>query len=313
MTIEHRTLPPVDAPFVPGGGPRYRGPLASFRSRETAWIRWWCTVAVLVVAATLTLPVCLALDVEEGPFMATLGVFAGLAIVACVPASRLGWRQRPDRYDDEMCRYAHGVTASYEPDGERGVFRRGGAVVATVTRAPRGVRRVARVGDRHLGLDEAVLTTVPQGEVREVALRLVDVADGTVHATASGHRAGDLVDWTLELPLGELRLRQRLHAVPSRRTALDRWGRAWRLRGNVVRGRWTAVLPTAAGPVDVVAVTWIAAHLDAVGMDRCHGDRSGGPARRAQPGFDAAAPEWVAVGSVPGARPSMPTGDVIDL
>jgi hypothetical protein len=195
-----------------------------------------------------------------------------------------------------------------------GVVRLGERTVATSSVDAGGRRRV-EVDDGVLSLDERIGERFDDGSIRAVALRLVDTSDVVV-ASARGERRGDRVDWTVELPLGELRLRQLLHAVPSRRTVLDHEGRAWRIRADVDAPSWTVELPDRAGTIDAVFVTWFACHLDAVGLERCYGSGDG----PALTGSDTATravrgdARWVPVGS-PAARPDVPTasGGGIDL
>jgi hypothetical protein len=163
------------------------------------------------------------------------------------------------------------------------------------------------VEDGTLSLEEQIAGRFDDGSIRAVALRLVDTSDVVV-ASARGEQLGDRVDWTLELPLGELRLRQLLHAVPSRRTVLDHEGRAWRIRADMDAPSWTAELPERAGAIDAVFVTWFACHLDAVGVERCYGPDdgpvlTGSDTATRVVGGDA---RWMPVGS-PAVRPEVPT------
>ncbi|MEJ2871719.1 hypothetical protein WCD74_28440 [Actinomycetospora sp. OC33-EN08] len=308
MTLRDDVLPPADAPFVPGNGPLFQHGAAS-RAREHGWLRWWWASAGLGVLGLVAL---VAAFVVEDQTLAFLVWFAcWLAAIGCmVPGYRLGWAQRHDRYDDELSRYAGGIRAEFSlPDGaEAGAVRLAGGGVAD-TNQRRG-RRVVRHERRTFTLEESVLARTGDGTISTVALRLAEEA-GSVVASARGERRGDLVDWTLDLPLGALRLRQRLHAVPSRRTLLDRWGRAWRVRADADAMHWSAELPPEAGAVDAVMVTWFLVHLDAVGLDRCYRPEEGsGPAvtaadGAARPGGDG---RWQPVGA-PGCRPDIPKAE----
>ncbi|MDL5155254.1 hypothetical protein [Actinomycetospora termitidis] len=308
MTIRDDVLPPTDAPFIPGDGPLFPRSALS-RARERGWLRWWWASAGFGVLGLAALVAVFLVEDRTPAFLLWFGCWLA-AIGAMVPGYRLGWAQRHDRYDDELSRYAGGVRAEFSlPDGaEAGAVRLAGCGVAD-TDQRRG-RRVVRHERRTFALEESVLGRTGDGTVETVALRLAEETGG-VAATARGERRGDLVDWTLDLPLGELRLRQRLHAVPSRRTLLDRWGRAWRVRADADATYWDAELPTDAGPVDAVMVTWFLCHLDAVGLDRCYRPEEGsGPARTAADGTarhggDA---RWVPVGA-PACRPDIPKAE----
>ncbi|WP_018330728.1 hypothetical protein [Actinomycetospora chiangmaiensis] len=306
MTRPDHVLPPRDAPVVPGDGPRHRGRAATTRSRERGWLRWWWAAAGFGVVGAGALVAGFVVADQSLAFMVWFGCW--LAAIGCmVPGYRLGWSQRHDRYDDELCRYAGGVRVEFvlpDPEEAGTVRLAGGGVAETHLRRD---RRVVVQGGRTLSLEESVLARTDQGTIDGLALRLVEDG-GDILATARGERRGDLVDWTLHVPLGELRLRQRLHAVPGRRTLLDRWGRAWRVRADADALHWTAELPVEADAVDAVMVSWFLCHLDAVGLDRCYRPALGsGPAATASDG--AARPDgdarWLPVGS-PGRRPDVP-------
>jgi hypothetical protein len=306
--------PPLTAPRVPGGGPRWCGEAAGQRGRSRGWMRWWWSSAALgVVGAGFLVVVFLVADPTDA-LLAWFGCWIA-AILCMVPAHRTGWSQRHDRYDDEVCRYQHGVPATMSLASGDGVVSLGDRVVGTSRVDERGRRRVELDGGV-VSLEERVLARSADGAVHLLTVRLV--GDDGVVASASGERRGGRVDWMLDLPLGELRLRQQLAAVPSRRTILDAEGRAWRIRSRLDDLSWTADLPEHAGEVDAVFVTWFAAHLDTVGLEQCYGP-GGGPALTASddPRRPHGGPtRWRPVGAS-GTRPDVPTasgsGFEIDL
>ncbi|NMO92328.1 hypothetical protein [Actinomycetospora sp. TBRC 11914] len=312
MSLSETTL---DAPVVPGGGPRWPGETAARRARSRGWRRWWWTSAALGALGAVLLVVVFLVEDPTDVLLAWFGCWIA-AILCMVPAHRTGWSRRHDRYDDELCRYEHGVRAAMSLAGGDGVVRFGDRVVATSSVDERGRRRV-ELDAGVFSLEERVLSRTADGDVHLLAVRMVG-DDDLVVASAYGERRGGRVDWTLDLPLGELRLRQQLAAVPSRRTVLDGAGRAWRIRADVDALSWTAELPGHAGDVDAVFVTWFAGHLDTVGLEQCYG-AVGGPALTASddPTRRLAAPtRWRPVGA-PGTRPAVPTasgsGFEIDL
>ena len=308
------TLPPTDAPLVPGDGPLHVGARAESRARERGWLRWWWTSAALGVLGTLALVAAFVVDEQTTAFTVWFACWTG-AILAMVPAHRLGWAQRHDRFADEMCRYAAGIRAEGSLLAEPGAVRLAGRTVGTFAWERRSRRRVVHVADRTLALQERVTRRDAEGAISLVELRLVDVGraagDGDVVATARGDRRGDATDWTLGLGVGELRLRQRLRAVPGRRTLLDVWGRAWRVDADADARHWTAELPADAGAVDAAFVASFLCHLDAVGLDRCYRPTVGtGPAVTATDGVARRGGDssWQSVGT-PGTRPDVPRAD----
>jgi hypothetical protein len=278
-------------------------------------LRWWWTSAALGVVGTVFLVVVFFMADPTNALFAWFGCWL-VAVVAMVPAYRLGWVQRHDRYDDELCRYAAGTRAEMSLRSGDGVVHLGGAVVGTST-ADDEDRRTVETDVGELVLEERVLAGAEDGGVRTVAVRLVVAGEDTALASARGERRGDRVDWTLELPLGELRLRQALEAVPSRRTLLDADGRAWRIRADVDAPAWSAELPGRADALDAVFVTWLACHLDAVGLARCyHLGFGSGPALTVPDGrgVPVNGTPWRRVGT-PGARPEVPmaSAQTIDI
>ncbi|MCD2197587.1 hypothetical protein LQ327_29875 [Actinomycetospora endophytica] len=293
---------------VPGGGPRWIGDRAERRARNRWWIRWWWSSAAFGVVGLGFLGAVALVEDPTNVLSAWFGCWM-VAILAMVPAYRLGWVARYDRYDDELSRYAHGVRAEMSLRTGDGVVRLGDRIVATSSVDATGRRRMV-LDDATLSVDEQILERAGDRSITAVALRLVDEAD-VVMASARGDRRGDRVDWTIDVPLGELRLRQLLSAVPSRRTLLDDDGCAWRIRGDADAPSWSAELPERAGAIDAVVVTWLACHLDAVGLERCYGAGDGPALTAYRFGGDASRRP---VGN-PGVRPEVPTasGGGIDL
>jgi hypothetical protein len=291
-----------DAPPVPGHGPRWVGDAAERRARSRGWMRWWWSSAWFGALGVVCLVGAFLVEDQTDALLAWFGAWTA-AILCMVPAWRTGWAQRHDRYDDELCRYASGVRAQMSLRSGDGVVHLADRVVGTSSVDSRDRRRV-EVDAGVLSLEERVLDRADDGAISRVEVRLVDDA-GVVLASAEGDRRGGRVDWSLHLPLGVLRLRQRLEAVPSRRTVLDAGGRAWRVRAEADAPSWSADLPEHAGVADAVFVTWFACHLDAVGLERCYGVGSG-PAVHAADGGRTVGTSWKAVGT-PGVRPGVPT------
>jgi hypothetical protein len=73
------------------------------------------------------------------------------------------------------------------------------------------------------------------------------------------------------VPGGTLRLRQHLGTVPSRRTLLDGWGRAWATTDDLDLRRWTAQLPTELDDAAVAFALVLLVHVDGLGVEHCAG------------------------------------------
>ena len=175
---------------VPGGGPRWLGDRAARRARNRWWLRWWWTSAALGVLGLGFLAAVVIVADPTNVLLAWFGCWV-LAILAMVPGYRLGWAQRYDRYDDELCVYTDGVRAAMSVRTGDGVVQLGDRVVAVSSVDAAGRRRM-EVDDGLLCLDERVLERDVDG-IRAVAVRLVDAA-GVAVASARCDRRGDRVD-----------------------------------------------------------------------------------------------------------------------
>jgi hypothetical protein len=169
------TARPQSTPLVPGDGPRWIGDLAGRRARNRGWMRWWRAGAVLGVVGLAFLVAVFLVQDPANVLLAWFGCWMA-AILAMVPAYRLGWAQRYDRYDDEMSRYAGGVRAEMSLRTGDGVVRLADRTVATSSSDAGGRRRV-EVDEGTLRLEERIEERDSAGNVGVVALRLVDEAD----------------------------------------------------------------------------------------------------------------------------------------
>ncbi|MEJ2871060.1 hypothetical protein WCD74_25070 [Actinomycetospora sp. OC33-EN08] len=114
-----------------------------------------------------------------------------------------------------------------------------------------------------LGAESLALEMRTVGD--ELAVRLGGVE-------VRGGRRGGWVDWAfpVSLPDGGLRLRQRLAAVPTRRTLTAADGSAWLVQADHGGQRWTGELPVGTTALDAALVLWTCAALDQVGVEHCY-------------------------------------------
>jgi hypothetical protein len=241
--------------------------------------------------------------------------------VLMVTGSGRRWHQRHDRVHDDVRTYSPGVDARLElardmthPRDPMGVLVLDGRVVGELDRPDASSERAdLRLADGQVVHLQERVEILYDGRRGELALRLADAA-GSSAVEMHGERRGDQVDWTVPPTDGdpgpELRLRQRLAAVPSRRTLLGHDGRAWLVRADHEANRWSGTLPSGTSPVRAAAVLWLCAHLDRVGVARSY------PPSAVPPGLVTAdgnltahrSRVWVPVGA-PLRRPSPPDPD----
>ena len=254
-------LPPVDAPLVPGGGP---AALPWFDRRAT--VALWCALgAVACVVGGYALLLAAMAAASPLLFVLASGLVAG-GVALGVVAVRRRRTERHDRVLDDATVYATGTAVDLEISGRddlgvRGEVRRDGRVVATMRTGTRE-DLVLEVGPATLRVEERA--------GRVLGLRAVDPT-GREHLRAEGHRAGDLVDWVVAVPAGVLLLRQHLGTVPSRRTFLDVWGRAWAITDDLDLRRWSAQLPTDLDDAGVAFALVLLVHVDGLGVEHCAG------------------------------------------
>jgi len=254
-------LPPVDAPLVPGGGP---AALPWFDRRAT--VALWCALgAVACVVGGYALLLAAMAAASPLLFVLASGLVAG-GVALGVVAVRRRRTERHDRVLDDATVYATGTAVDLEISGRddlgvRGEVRRDGRVVATMRTGTRE-DLVLEVGPATLRVEERA--------GRVLGLRAVDPT-GREHLRAEGHRAGDLVDWVVAVPAGVLLLRQHLGTVPSRRTFLDVWGRAWATTDDLDLRRWSAQLPTDLDDAGVAFALVLLVHVDGLGVEHCAG------------------------------------------
>jgi len=259
------TLPPVDAPLVPGGGP---AALLWFDRRATAWLGCALGAAVALPSGSALLIAAAAAD--SLLLFALAFVLMGGGVALGVVAVRRRHTERHDGVLDDATVYATGTAVDLAISGRddlgvSGAVRRDGRVVATIRTGARE-DLVLEVGSATLRLEERA--------GRVLGLRAVDPT-GREHLRADGHRAGDLVDWVVAVPGGELLLRQHLGTVPSRRTLLDVWGRAWATTDDIDLRRWTAQLPTDLDDAGVAFALVLLVHVDGLGVEHCAGHGPG--------------------------------------
>ncbi|MDL5159724.1 hypothetical protein [Actinomycetospora termitidis] len=306
---------------LPGGGPRYRGPFAALRARRRPWLLW-CATAVVTGPAFL---VVITLEALHGGFW--LGVLAFVLFLVFPTSLTIGltrrWHERFDRTDDDVLRYSSGARVElaldepmqgpHDPTGRLLVAGREAGRMDRAAGSSEGPPPLTLEGES-LTLQMQVVRVSDDGAT-ELTVRLAS-GDRAARAEARGERRQAWVDWTFPPldgdPGPELRLRQRLHAVPTRRTLTGDDGSTWLVRADHVANRWVGELPLGTTALRAALVLWTCAFLDQVGVSHCYPEKSRLPilasypapwALRAPPG------RWYQVGS-PVRRPEPRTSSI---